>query len=78
MPSKHSLFDLVGMVIIDLTVSISTYLSIFTLVKALAVCNQPSPLEWDVALIVTGVLSLVVGMVIIITGTVFFFTRKSE
>ena len=72
MLSKHSLFDFVG--IIGLSVS----MSIFTLFKALAVCNQSSLLEWDIALIVTGVLSLVVGIVIIITGTVIFFTRKSE
>ena len=65
---------------ITVLIGMFKYMSIyvFTLFKALEVCNQSSLLEWDIALIVTGVLSLVVGIVIIITGTVVFFTRRSE
>ena len=57
---------------------IENYQSNFALFKALPVCNQRSLLEWNITLIVTGVLGLVVAIVIIIIGTVVSYTKKSE
>ena len=53
------------------------YHSNFALFISPAVCYQRSLLEWDIALIVIGVLALVVAVVIIIR-TLFSYTWKSE
>ena len=54
------------------------YLCNFTLFKLPAVCNRPSLLGSDIALIVIGVLTLVVGIIMVITGTGISYARKSE
>ena len=54
------------------------YLFNFTLFKLPAVCKRPSLLESDIALIVIGVLALVLGIVMVITGTGVSYARKSE